>query len=297
MQHMLYVFGLALILVSCGNSNPAEYYGPIQTRPTPTRIKIVPFSASGAPDSRIKVMVIDTGFDTNHKSVPLCNGGHRSYTDNTLYDSHGHGTHISDLIDQYVKDHPRKKFYKSPNGQSILAFAGLQKRPEHKQYCQVICKYYDKNASGMDNLQTMMSCLKQAIAYRVDFINIAGGGAAFAQPEYNLIKQALNQGITIVAAAGNERNDIDRLPYYPASYDPRIVVVGNKEENGKHAVSANWGSKVDVWEVGESVLSALPNGSYGMMTGSSQSCAIRTGKLIRQRLLDKQKQLSPKISK
>jgi hypothetical protein len=68
-------------------------------------------------------------------------------------------------------------------------------------------------------------------------------------------------------------------------YDSRIIIVGNlvDEKSRTIASSSNYGKSVNAWEKGTDILSRLPGG-YGLMTGTSQATAIRTGKLIRQML-------------
>ena len=50
------------------------------------------------------VAVIDTGIDAQafNRHV-LCKTGHKDFTGTGIQDRHGHGTHISGLIDQYAK--------------------------------------------------------------------------------------------------------------------------------------------------------------------------------------------------
>jgi len=201
----------------------------------------------------ITVAVIDTGIDLAIKKQAykkgICKFGHKDFTGTGLADIHEHGTNISGLIHMYTQG---------------------------ANYCQVILKYYLKNSSGKVNLRRLKQALQHAIALKVDVINISLGGPTSDDLERTIIKKALDQGIIIVAAAGNENQDIKKFPYYPASYYPKIIVVGN----GKSAVfkrpSSNYGTQVDIWEMGVKV-----KGSYGTpMSGTSQAAAIITGRVV-----------------
>jgi subtilisin family serine protease len=239
----------------------------------------------------IVVAVIDTGIakEAFGKHI-LCQYGHRDFTGTGIIDNHGHGTHISTLIDQYVKDvHPYSE-------QDTVFKAVLSSVEPH--YCQVILKYFNKEESGADNMKAMIGALRWAIDIKVDVINIAGGGSEPNPQEETLIKEALNKGITIVAAAGNEGYELDQYPatsmewdstkihnyYFPAGYDRRIVMVGNWTEKKLIAKTSNRGSSVNAWEIGTQVLSLCQDWNYCRMSGTSQATAIRTGKIVRKML-------------
>jgi cell wall-associated protease len=227
---------------------------------------------------QIVVAVIDTGIDPElMKHNSLCEDGHKDFTGTGLADHHGHGTHISGIIDQYAKNHIFT-FKKSPNLIDNIK----------ENYCQIIIKYYDPKANSDNNLSNTILSFRWAIDHHVDVINYSGGGATFSKEERLVVFEALNKGIKIVAAAGNERGDIDKHKYYPAMYDKRIYVVGNLvKDTNERAPSSNYGKSVNTWEIGTNVLSRLPSKSFGLMTGTSQATAVKTGKIVREMLLKK----------
>jgi subtilisin family serine protease len=206
-------------------------------------------------DKFITVAVIDTGINSNilkqGHSKGVCKMGHKDFTGTGLADAHGHGTNISGLIHKYAKG---------------------------KKYCQVILKFYDPRAVGRQNLSRMIAAIRYAVNIKVDFINISGGGVEFSELEKEEIIRALDSDIKIVSAAGNEKCNLDvACKYYPAMYDPRIVVVGNGKAKQSRHPSSNWGTIVDFWIDGTN-----KKGEYGSaMTGTSQSTAIKTGELVR----------------
>ena len=229
----------------------------------------------------LTIAVIDSGIDG---SLPnLCKFGHKSFVKtlpNPLVDENGHGTHVAGLIN---------------------STAGIG------NYCIVAIKFYDPSATGWANLGSILKAVQYAINIKVDFINISGGGPEFNLKERNLILKALNNKITVVTAAGNENDDLDKeCNYFPACYDPRIIMVGNlrttslieswsangleiasvnvRVRSTERTPSSNYGNRVTRWEIGTNVLSTLPGGRMGRMTGTSQATAIATGKLVRERL-------------
>jgi subtilisin family serine protease len=234
----------------------------------------------------IVVAVIDTGIDSKlmqHQS--LCKTGHKDFTNTGLNDMHGHGTHISGIIDQYSKNYIFN-YKESPNNIDKIK----------ADYCQIIIKYYDPKSKA-DSAKTLVESFKWAIKQKVDIINISGGGYGFSAEERKVIIQALDLKIRIVAAAGNDKKDIDKDNFYPAMYDKRIYIVGNlvATTNRTIAQTSNYGKSINTWEVGTNVFSRLPNKTFGYLTGTSQAAAVKTGKIVREMLLNKQFQLGTKV--
>lgn len=213
-----------------------------------------------------KVAVIDTGYnykELGSRQINLCKTGHKDLSYRQEYDNsyhmygidpipkdfHGHGTHIAGLIDSYGK-----KF--GP---------GL--------FCIVIVKFYDPAYAG--SMDTSTRAIEYANQIGADYINYSAGGYYFMKDEETAVKKFLDRGGEMIAAAGNESKNIDVTPYYPASLDRRIYVVGNVAPTGYRAKSSNYGNTVNAWEMGTNV---TMNGMT--MTGTSQSAAIRTGKLL-----------------
>ena len=251
---------------------------------------LLPLTVSAADPKKsntIKIAVIDTGFDFDskwekYKDIPkpiLCAEGHKSFVlgNDKLNDSHGHGTHIAGTIAKHA--------------------AG-------QDYCLLILKNYDDHFVFNDTLKSEINALKYAIEQDVDMINYSGGGIDYSTTECRLIKKALDKGIIIVVAAGNEKNDLEKTPYYPAMCDPRVIAVTNmrlalepltEEEQKiskkekyrqirKITESSNFGdtSKTTLFnEFGTNVKSTLPKDQVGEMTGTSQATAVVTGKMVK----------------
>lgn len=210
----------------------------------------------------IKVAVIDTGLNLNDRwpdnQLKICPGLSKDFTNTSLNDTHGHGTHIAGLISKYA---------------------------ENANYCLVIYKYYLNESSGLENLDRTIMALIAALKDKVDVINYSGGGILKNKIECDAIKLALDAGIKVNAAAGNESTNLSYFGYYPALCDPRINVVESVDRYGERAITSNYSISAEIKtfkEVGVKVYSTLPNGKYGYMSGTSQATAVFTGKLIKQ---------------
>jgi subtilisin family serine protease len=271
MQRALVTFNIVLLL--CVGAQCITY----NVKNSEANIETPKKSPPKRNPERFKVAVIDTGLDSSMMEESwVCRSGHKDFTGSGLHDRHGHGTHISGLIDQYAKD-----FIFGPNKNNRYISS------VDTEYCQIIIKYYDPIAPGNNNLTNTIKAFRWAIDQGAHIINYSGGGLEPSESERRLVLEALNKGIKVVVAAGNEKSDIDKKPYYPAMYDKRMYVVGNKTREGDVSGQSNYGDSVNTWEEGDSVYSRLPGQSFGLMTGTSQATAIKSGKLVREMLRSK----------
>ena len=212
----------------------------------------------------VKIAVVDSGFGWNERGhgAKLCKYGHKDFSsdhqltgsfdtkDPVPLDTMGHGTNIVGIIDDQLKK-------------------------TNLNYCIVVIKYYSVNQSGEMNLNASIKAFQYAVNLNVDYINYSGGGDNFSVEESNVVKKYLDKGGRLIAAAGNDGRDLTLGSYYPAMYDKRIIVVGNRTADGVRSVLSNYGSPVNRWEVGENVK------AYGItLTGTSQATAAATGKIV-----------------
>jgi thermitase len=217
-------------------------------------------------NKEIVVAVVDTGIQGDHAFLSnniFVSGGKKSATNygvdfsgekvtNTPIDQHGHGTHVAGIVKSIF---PEVK---------ILAL-----------------KYYNPKASGQKNLEATIKALQYAVDKNVDVINYSGGGPEASVEELRVLKAAEKKGILVIAAAGNERSNIDdkRHAYYPASYGlSNIITVGAHDDGLNIIPSSNWGkNSVDIAAPGHRIRSAIPNNGAGYMTGTSQATAFVSG--------------------
>ncbi len=241
----------------------------------------------------IKVCVIDTGADMNHPDLKAnfwtnpgetgkdkfgrnkatngvdddgngfvddVHGWNFVDNNNNLKDEHGHGTHIAGII--------------GAEGGNGIGISGVSPKVS-----LVILKYYDSKGSDVNNLVNTVKAIDYAVKMNCNIINYSGGGIAPSNDEKSAIERANRKGILFVAAAGNERSNSDVRKYYPADYGlPNILSVTAIDRFQNVLPSSNFGEQtVDVAAPGNDIISTLPNGQYGFMTGTSQATAFATG--------------------
>lgn len=221
-----------------------------------------------APKREVVVAVIDTGIDPNHPfladNLHVTNGklsatknfgkdfSKGRANENTPIDTHGHGTHVAGII------------------KSVFPQVRI-----------LTLKYYNPTASGQDNLNSTIAALRFAVEQNVDIINYSGGGPEPSDEELAILKEAERKGILVIAAAGNEQNNIDdrSKAYYPASYNlSNIISVAAHDQNLRKLASSNFGAQsVHISAPGHRVRSSLPQERAGYLTGTSQATAFVSG--------------------
>lgn len=167
-------------------------------------------------------------------------------------DSHGHGTHIAGIVST-ITAHSR-----------IMSL-----------------RYYGEQDSDLHDKtgRRLVQAIDYAVKSGADIINISGGGAGKSPEEEEALRKAWKAGVLVIAAAGNEGQDLDKNPFYPASYDlPNIIAVGSTTARWDRATKTNYSSSQRlVQAIGENVVSYLPHGKIGRMSGTSQATARVAG--------------------
>ena len=215
------------------------------------------FTKESRSDDMIRVAVVDSGLDLKDPRFEghICPTGSKNFVEGETLDGiNGHGTHVTGLIQKYAKN---------------------------SNYCFLIYKYYSDKLPGTVNLQNEVASFRDAVINKADIVNFSGGGAEFDEQEYLIIKD--NPQIIFIVSAGNDHQDLDIRgnEYYPASYFlPNEIVVRGVDKYKRLVPSSNYSKRIKAQELGENVLSFLPDGKMGYMTGTSQAAAVHTGKAI-----------------
>lgn len=200
--------------------------------------------------------------DDGNGYIDDVNGWNFVDNNSNLKDHFGHGTHVSGLI--------------LGQDQSVIS----------KNVKLMILKYYD---TPKNKKQTPFEFSKKALNYAIknnaNIINYSGGGTLSDAEEYQILKKAESKNIIIIAAAGNEGISLEKSPYYPASYALRnIIGVGSKGPTNDKSSWSNY-DKNTLFAPGENLISDLPEGKKGKMSGTSQATAWLTGFIIKNNLV------------
>lgn len=226
------------------------------------------------------VAVLDTGVDvehpdlkgniwTNSREIPA-NGIDDDYN-GVVDDVHGynaiensgnvkdggeHGTHVAGIIGAVGN-----------NGQGISGISWQ---------AQIMpIRIFDAN--GNSSVEAIINGIHYAQEHGATILNCSFGGAADYIPE---LHQAMAEfpGL-IVCSAGNSGSDNDVSPHYPSSFDnDNLISVAASSRADKLCFTSCYGAtSVDVGAPGEQILSTIPNGRYGIKSGTSQAAPHVSG--------------------
>lgn len=103
--------------------------------------------------------------------------------------------------------------------------------------------------------------------------NNSYGGDNYSQAEVDAIQSMASSGILFVSSAGNESENNDIVPSYPASYDlPSVISVAAMDRSGVLSFFSNYGSRsVHVGAPGSDILSTTPGNGYSSFFGTSMA--------------------------
>lgn len=126
------------------------------------------------------------------------------------------------------------------------------------------CKFLDAGGSGYtsDAIECVeyFNDLKLNHGINVLVTNNSWGGGGYEQTLYDAIDAAGSDGILFAAAAGNEGDNADTTPHYPAAYDlNNIISVAATDSSDQLAYFSNYGAtSVDLAAPGVNILSTVP---------------------------------------
>ncbi|MFC2158198.1 S8 family serine peptidase [Acidobacteriota bacterium] len=126
---------------------------------------------------------------------------------------------------------------------------------------------------GGGSLSDEVQCIDYAINHGAHVINGSYGDNGTSNIERRAIERAGAAGILCAFAAGNDGEDSDSQPQYPAAYDlDNIIAVADSTHNDRLSYSSNYGrTTVDVAAPGSSILSTIPNNAYDTYDGTSMA--------------------------
>ncbi|HEX7674505.1 MAG TPA: S8 family peptidase [Bdellovibrio sp.] len=168
-----------------------------------------------------------------------------------------HGTHVSGII-------AADPGYGSINGTAPRA--------------QIIPAQFISNDGG-GSLGDAVLALQYAAARGAKIINASWGGAPCVASLRSAFQQLEAKGILIVVAAGNDGQDIDVNPQFPASFNltNQITVAASSRTDFMTSWSNSGFTSVHVAAPGEQILSTIPGGGTAYMDGTSMATPFVSG--------------------
>jgi thermitase len=195
----------------------------------------------------VKVAVLDSGI-TDHETLNGLRREQIKMVDGQA-EPHGHGTSMASLI-----------------GGRVYPAEGVAPGVE-------LLDIWVADAQGMSNTALVATGIMTAVDKGAQVINISLGSFGSSLMLQNAVQYAINNGVVIVAAAGNEQ--LDQLAF-PAAY-PGVIAVAAVDNQRRQAYFSNSGKGLTLAAPGVGIISAYPGGQVVVGSGTSQATAITSG--------------------
>ncbi|RNA70179.1 S8 family peptidase [Alteribacter keqinensis] len=210
---------------------------------------------AGYTGAGLKVAILDTGIDRNHEDLAAnVKGGHSVFTDSAnndpFYDADGHGTHVAGTVAAVDNN---------------LGVVGVATQAE-----LYAVKVLNNNGSG--SYAGIAQGIEWSINNGMDIINMSLGGSQSSSILEQFSNLAYEEGLLVVAAAGNSgnRGGNNDTVGYPAKYDS-VIAVAAVDQNNNRATFSSTGPAVEISAPGVSVLSTTPGNNYAAFNGTSMA--------------------------
>ena len=196
-----------------------------------------------------------------------CLGWNVLEANNDPMDDDGHGTHVAGIIAG-----------RRGNGLGISGISNKLKVIPIKVMQRRGRKKKKKNGAAGPFTDTVAKGILYAVTRGVDVINLSLGWPSSLDRQHirQAIGEALKQGIMVVAAAGNNKNN---RPIAPCHY-PGVICVGSSRADKKVSSFSNFGAHVDVLAPGDQILGLFPkaaHNSYRANIFNIQGYEIKSG--------------------
>lgn len=125
------------------------------------------------------------------------------------------------------------------------------------------------DAEGLSDAFTVATAIKYAADHGAHIINLSFGSIEDSETLRDAVTYARQRGCVLVAAIGNENDDTDARPRYPAAWQAETIAVAALDGGDRKAPFSNFGAAVSVSAPGVQLVSAFPDGEYAMWSGTS----------------------------
>lgn len=205
----------------------------------------------------IKVGVIDTGADITHIDLKDRIKEYKNFTSEDKDDDlNGHGTHVTGIIAA------------SYNGIGVVGVA-----PKCDVY---VAKAFNKDGTAENS--SISESLKWLIQKGVHVINMSFASDSPSEDIRRQIVRAYQNGIILIAAAGND-GSLSKSIGYPAKWK-EVIAVTAVDIDHKHADFSSCGKEALLAAPGKEIYSTFINNSYKSLSGTSMSTPLISGAAV-----------------
>jgi thermitase len=178
-------------------------------------------------------------------------------------DDNGHGTHCAGII--------------GAEGDNQEGIAGV-----NWQVQIMPLKFIGPSGSGStkDAIEAINYVIeRKRSGENIRIISASWGSRQYSKALEDVIREAGDEGILFVAAAGNAGTDNDNAPHYPSSYDlPNVISVAATDRDDQLASFSNYGTKgVQIAAPGVDIMSTWLGDEYKEASGTSMATPVVAG--------------------
>jgi len=235
----------------------------------------------------VTVAVVDTGVALNHPALPGIEGVNlvqeetagdpgASVDFGPAANGGEHSTHVAGIVG--ARPSPAFPLRGVAPGATIRSY-----------------RVFPNTGKGATNFD-IMNAIDRAVKDNCDIINLSLGGGSEDEGVRAAIGKALDHGVLVVAAAGN---DSRKAVSFPAAFMPCVGVsamgqkgsfpddsseasdvdkpFGDPDKTCFIAGFSNFGPQIDLTGPGVGIVSTLPDDTYGVMSGTSMACPAVAG--------------------
>lgn len=243
-----------------------------------------------AGNSPVVVAVVDSGVDISHSQLQsqiFVNPGEAGAKATNGIDDDANG-----FVDDYtgwnfVDDSPLKgdNQYHGTHVAGVIAAYHTDTVAQAKPYVQGMAPkakilplaFLDDQGSG--SISNGVRAIQYAVSRGANVINASWGGTQCSVTLRDEIALLAAHNIAFVNAAGNDSQNIDLYPEYPASLNlASQITIGATGDHDYMAEYSNYGSRtVHIFAPGTNIVSTLPNGDIGFLSGTSMATPFVVG--------------------
>ncbi len=214
------------------------------------------------------VAVIDTGVDLDHPDLvnrimngaDFVSGGDglggevdgdgsdnnfNGWTDENV----GHGTHCAGII-------------------GAESYNGIGSVGVNINVTILPLRVFPVDGDGGASVSSISAAMSYARSHGASVISLSLGGPYYSSTFANVVQAVIDDGVSVVCAAGNSSTD---TIYYPAGY-PGAIAVASIDSSDSVSYFSNYGDWIDICAPGSSIRSTYYNDTYCLMSGTSMAC-------------------------
>ncbi|MFD1644280.1 S8 family serine peptidase [Haloarchaeobius litoreus] len=253
-----------------------EYHALAQTLPWGVdRVDADVLHANGDTGSGADIAILDTGIDSDHPDLAGNVQGGKCFTDNCCGEAGGGGGPFG--CDTNNNDCPNAWDDDNDHGTHCAGIADAVNNTEgvvgvSTQANLWAGKVLDGCGSG--SLSAIAAGIEWAADQGFDVASMSLGASSGDQTLQDAVQYAANNGLLMVAAAGNDGPCSDCVGY-PAAYS-EVVAVSSTASDDSLSDFSSTGPEVELAAPGTDIYSSVPSG-YATFSGTSMACPHVSG--------------------